>query len=95
MNRNERLFGTLSMAAETAAFVFYVIYFIVARLQMIASISLPLPKPLVRYTLMAMFLSTVLGIVGLIGDRRRLRAIVTLLLILPVLMVMGILNGNW
>jgi hypothetical protein len=95
MRKSDQMFGTLGMAAEWAGFAAFTTYFAIARTHLIGGIVLPIPRLLVRYALMSIFISIAVSVIGVFCDKRRSRAMWTLVLIMPMLIVMGILNGNW
>jgi hypothetical protein len=94
MSKTNRLFGTLGLVLEGTTFAIFIAYFVVARTE-IGGVSLPLPKPFIHYILMPVFLAAILGFLGLFCDRKRLGSITTIILVLPLLVVMGILNGSF
>jgi hypothetical protein len=94
MSKTDRLFGTVGLLLETTTFAIFIAYFVVARAE-IWGVSLPLSRSFIHYILMPVFLAAILGFVGLFCDRKRLGSVITIVLLLPLLAVMGVLNGSF
>jgi hypothetical protein len=79
---------------EGAALASYIAAFTIARLG-IGGANLPLPRHFVQSVLVFIFSAAGLGLIGLFGDGRRLRAVLAITLLMPLLIVIGVLAGNF
>lgn len=95
MNRKINYWGQISLAVESLSFGLYILSFLIWRFDLLhlplLSFSGFLPKLCVRLVLLA----ALFAVVGLVRDVNKMKAIIVLALIFPVLAIMGVLNGNW
>jgi hypothetical protein len=89
------VFGAIGIAIQAVSFTAFLMCFVIARLHPVGGLHLPLPKGVLDYTLMPLLISIIPAIVGLLRDQRKIAAVVAMLLILPLLGVMGVLDGNF
>jgi hypothetical protein len=94
MSKTNRLFGTLGLILECTTILIFIVYFAIARAGM-AGTTLPLGKSFIHYILMPLFLAAIIGVVGLFFDRRRSLSVATIMLLFPLLILMGVLNGSF
>ena len=94
MRRTKQLLGSLGLAIQVVNLSCFLVYFILARLGW-GGYQLPLSVQFIRQSVGIVLLGTLVGAVGLIFDCIRLRAIVAVLLFLPILSLMGVLDGHF
>jgi hypothetical protein len=90
----DQVLGTLGLVVEGLTFAVFTTHFVIARAG-IGGTGLPLSRSFIHYILMPVFLAAALGVLGLFYDGKRLRSIIAIVLVLPLLAFMGVLDGNF
>src|ERR1700761_2027277 len=94
-SKRRRYFGLTGLILQFAGLATNIVNFIIGRFNLIPTVHLPVPQLIASYTLKAVLISIVPGILGLIWDREKVLAVFDLALILVSLTVMGVLAGHW
>jgi hypothetical protein len=94
MRKTDRTFCAFGLILELSTIAVFLVYFVIARVG-VAGVTLPLSKTFIHYVVLPIFFAPFIGIVGLFCDRRRLLSASTIGLAYPLLILMGLLNGNF
>jgi|ERR1700679_1228002 hypothetical protein len=88
-------FGLAGLILQFAGLATNIVFFVIGRFNLIPNVHLPIPQSIASYTLKAVLVSIIPGLLGLIWDRDRTLTFLDLALVFVSLTVMGVLAGHW
>jgi hypothetical protein len=88
-------FGSIGLLAQGGSVILYMCCFGLAMGHFIAYPYQGVPRTLIKIATLLLLSSSMPGLIGLFFDQNRARAAWVVFLVLPLLLLMAILDGNW